>query len=302
MGVSQALCIALSLVFASLMLLATTHAFASAEQVSNSLQTSQSYSIQITLSKQASTAISLEARAAPLGQILKAIATKTGVNIHYSVLPETPVTATCVGANIGQVMDCLVAKQVGLVAHKPQKDKPAEFWLLGSSVGSCQAVTVAPEASPVQVAVEQKPELAPETPKRTKREQSDALLAKLKDAKSAQERTEALANLATGGIIGDPDVRKALDDAILDTDANTRAQAISTLANLDREGAAEVLAGALHDSDATVRLTAVDQLSDDVEVLKQALADSDTGIREFATAKLAEIKKREDRKIDQMEE
>lgn len=87
-------------------------------------------SIQITLTEQKDSAIHLEARQAPLGQILKEIATKTGAIIHYSVLPETPVTATCAGANIGQVMDCLVAKQVGLVAHKNQKDNPAEFWLL----------------------------------------------------------------------------------------------------------------------------------------------------------------------------
>lgn len=66
-------------------------------------------------------------------------------------------TATCVGANVGQVMDCLVAKQVGLVAHKAQKGKPAEFWLLGSSVGSCQAVTVAQAAKlPIQAIVDTK--------------------------------------------------------------------------------------------------------------------------------------------------
>ncbi|MDP3933041.1 MAG: hypothetical protein Q8Q45_11915, partial [Methylococcaceae bacterium] len=122
--------------FACLVLHATG-GFAAAQDVSNSSPAS----IQLTLSQQAPDAIRLEARHAPLGKILKAIADKTGVSIHYSVLPDAPVTATCIGENVSQIMDCLLAKQVGLVAHKAQKDKPAEFWLLGSSVGSCQAVT-----------------------------------------------------------------------------------------------------------------------------------------------------------------
>ena len=121
MEVSQASVVALSPVFASLLLLVAADAFALADTVSKALQASQPSSIQLTLSKQAQTAIRLEARAALLGQILKAIADKTGAVIHYSVLPPEPVTATCVGANVRQVMECLVAKQVGLVAHKPQK-------------------------------------------------------------------------------------------------------------------------------------------------------------------------------------
>ncbi|NOU21786.1 MAG: hypothetical protein HOO93_08345 [Methyloglobulus sp.] len=148
MASHKALFVALPHVFVCLLVLVATNALASTDNVSNTLQTNQPSSIQLTLSKQTNTTIRLEARAAPLAQILKAIADKTGANIHYSVLPEAPATATCVGANVGQVMDCLVAKQVGLVAHKAKKDKPAEFWLLGYSVGSSQAVMVAQAAKP----------------------------------------------------------------------------------------------------------------------------------------------------------
>lgn len=189
-------------------MLRVSAAFASTEQpVSNALQTGQPTSINLTLSKHASTAIRLEARSSPLAQILKAIADKTGVNIHYSVLPEAPVTATCVGANVGQIMDCLVAKQVGLVAHKAQKDKPAEFWLLGSSVGSCQAVTVA--VSPIQkIAVQPTAEASAET-ELALQEQTDRLL-KQTQSKDPNQRAEGIGNLGAVGPKDDPAVDEAL--------------------------------------------------------------------------------------------
>jgi HEAT repeats len=301
-GFPQASVLVLQLFFASLMLLAANSAQAKADNVSYGLHSSPSPSIKITLSKQDDAVIILETITSPLGQILKAITDKTGAVIHYSVLPEAPVTATCVGANVGQIMDCLVAKQIGLVTNKPQKDEPAEFWLLGSSVGSCQAVTIAPNPLPSPETAAFQPEYLPEAPKITNRQQSDALLSQLKNAKTPQERAEALTNMVSGAIIDDPAVRKALDDAVLDTNATIRAQAISTLANLDKEGSAEILAGALHDSDAAVRLTAIDQLDSDIEALKQALSDSDASIRDYAAAKLADIKNREEKKIAQSEE
>jgi hypothetical protein len=119
-----ALALALSIIFACLMLHPPA-GLASAEQVSiglqpkgNGVQASQVSSIQLTLSDQVPTAIHLEARQAPLGQILKEITAKTGAIIHYSVLPEAPA-----GANIWQLMDCLVAKQVGMVTNKSEPGK-----------------------------------------------------------------------------------------------------------------------------------------------------------------------------------
>ncbi|NOU23552.1 MAG: HEAT repeat domain-containing protein [Methyloglobulus sp.] len=282
----RALFVALSHIFASLMLLVTADAFARSDNVSNALQAGQPASINLTLSNQADTAIRLEARAAPLGQILKALADKTGALIHYSVLPEAPVTATCVGANVGQVMDCLVAKQVGLVAHKAQKDKPAEFWLLGSSVGSCQALTVAPPASPIQAMVEPQP--TPEEQalaNQALQEQSDLLLEQAK-AKDPDQRAEAITNLISGGMKDDPNVRKILEEALTDKDATIRANAITALAQREGEGAAEQLRQALNDTDVNVRMMVVDNAGNDSVLLQQALADKDPMIRDFAASKL----------------
>ncbi|MEQ1560606.1 MAG: HEAT repeat domain-containing protein [Methyloglobulus sp.] len=285
MEVSQASVFALSPVFASLMLLVVGNAFAGTENVSNALQTGQPSNIQLTLSKHANTAIRLEARSAPLAQILKVIADKTGVNIHYSVLPEAPVTATCVGENVGQIMDCLVAKQVGLVAHKPQKDKPAEFWLLGSSVGSCQAVTVAPVVPPIAAAEQQPSAEEQAQADQSMQEQSDHLLEQAK-AKDPGQRAEAITNLISGGMKDDPNVRKVLEEALADKDASVRANAISALAQREGEGAAEQLRQALNDTDVNVRMIAVDSAGNNSVLLQQALADKDPMIRDFATSKL----------------
>lgn len=147
------LTLALPIVFSSLMLLVAVRAFASADNVSNVVQASQSSSIQITLSKQATTAIRLGARYAPLGQIPKAIADKTGAVIHYSVLPST-VTFTCVGANVRYVMECLLGSRIDRVCRNPQSGlaklnaakssntfvhhnsgQAEEIWILGSRFG-----------------------------------------------------------------------------------------------------------------------------------------------------------------------
>jgi HEAT repeats len=290
MEVSQASVFALSLVFASLMWPVAANALASPDNVSNALQTSQLSSINLTLSKQADTAIRLEARAAPLGQILKAIADKTGVNIHYSVLPEAPVTATCVGANVGQVMDCLVAKQVGLVAHKPQKDKPAEFWLLGSSVGSCQAVMVAACPLPTQSVAEQAP-TAEEQPKADQmlQEQIDQLL-KQAQSKDPSIRSMAINSLGSLGAKNDPNVDEALRNGLTDKDVNVRSQAISAIAERGGENVEEQLSLALKDKDVSVRLSVVGLAKeDDIGIFQQALNDSDPTVKELAQSRLQAV-------------
>jgi len=257
--------------------------------------------ISLQIGNQDKKAITLETRQAPLGQILKEITNKTGAIIHYSVLPEAPVTATCVGATVRHIMDCLVGSQVGMVAHSPQPGKAAEFWLLGSSVGSCQTVTIELGEQPVSVVQSNEPQSVPEAPKLTRQQRSDALLEQLKKGQTATQRNGALIDLATFGQLGDPNLRKALEDASVDSDASVRASAISTLTNLSKEkgsDVADILHRALHDSDASVRMIALDNAADDTEIYKQALNDSDNGLREFAAAKLEQIRKNAEKRED----
>jgi hypothetical protein len=108
--------------------------FANAAQVSNSLQPR----IQVITTTKPKPSIRLDAKETPLGQILDEVAKKTGAIIHYTMLPGTPITATCKGGNVGQVMDCLVSKQFSMIAKPSEKNKPAEFWLVGNCDETCQ--------------------------------------------------------------------------------------------------------------------------------------------------------------------
>lgn len=229
----------------------------------------------------------LEARQAPLAQILKQIADKTGAKIHYSVLPEASVTATCIGKSVQEIMACLVGKQVGLVAHKPQKDKPAEFWLLGSSVGSCRVVSVT--ASPIQSATEPQP--TPEAQaemERMMQEQSDQLLQQAK-SKIPSERQIAIMNLASVGSKDDPNVDDALTTAMTDKDPSVRVQAVTAIAQRGGDNFSSQIAQVLKDQDANVRALAVSLVENDANLLQQALTDSDQAVRDAARAKLEQI-------------
>jgi hypothetical protein len=261
---------------------------AAAIAVNTADQTKLIPTIQIIQPNPNDSALRLEARQAPLGKILKELATKTGAVIHYSVLPEAPVTASCAGANIWQLMDCLVAKQVGMVTNKPNPGKPAEFWLLGTSVGSCKAMKVEPIAPQVQATTSPQPVLTPKEQAQADQamqEQSDQLLEQTK-AKDPGQRAEAITNLISGGVKNDPNIRNALEKAMTDKDANVRTQAITALARRDGEGATDQLRQALKDTDVNVRFMVVDNAGNDATLLQQALTDKDPMIREYAGKKL----------------
>ncbi|MEQ1557673.1 MAG: HEAT repeat domain-containing protein [Methyloglobulus sp.] len=286
MGSSRSSHFAWQFLFACWALIAAGKPVLAQQPADQSSQLGQMPSIQFTVIQRPAPLLHLEARSAPLAQILKTIADKTGALIHYSVLPEAPVTATCVGSSTQEIMDCLVAKQVGLVAHKPQKDKPAEFWLLGSSVGSCQAVTVAPAVSPI-AAVEQQP--TPEEQAKIDQmlqEQIDQLL-KQAESKDPNVRSMAINSLGSLGAKNDPNVAEVLRNALTDKDVNVRSQAITAIAERGGSDVAEQLSVALKDNDASVRLSAVGLAKeDDIGIFQQALNDSDLTVKELAQSRL----------------
>jgi hypothetical protein len=309
MEVSQASVFALSLVFASLMWPGATHALASADNVSKALQTSQPSSIQLTLSKQAQTAVRLEARAAPLGQILKAIADKTGAVIHYSVLPQEPVTANCVGANVRHVMECLLGSRVDRVYRNPQSGlanlntakssnthvrhnsgQAEEIWILGSRFGQEVKVLADCTLDGSKQGVTSRNSDSIQNP------QSVLLqMAQLsQDGQYAELRKQALSLLAAQGKTGDPEAdaetTAALQAALTDKDTDIRAQAVFGLTQQESPNSGQVLHDAIQDKNSDVRLMAVDSAKaenpDGQVILQQALNDSDETVKAAASAKL----------------
>jgi hypothetical protein len=246
--------------------------------------------------------LQLEVRQMPLERVFSTITAKTGVMIHYSVVPEGLVTATCVGATLKQVMECLLAREADLIVryHKPStpaqarvsdKNKPSEMWVLGSrftDAANCSGATVTQQTinnSAVKSPANQvnAAEVEPD--------QTDDLLNKAK-SKDATLRADAIGALMVAGREGDANVKRVLEEALTDPNANVRAQAISSLVHREGSSATAVLQDALHDADAGVRLMTVDVAGNNVALLQQAVNDDDETVRKLAISKLEELQKK----------
>lgn len=243
----------------------------------------------------------LEARQTPLAGVLRQIADKTGAVIHYSVLPEEPVTATCAGGTVKAVMECLLGNWVDRIYRQTAHTKTVqssslqaqahsqatEIWLMGSRFGhlssTMQCTLDGNKVVPNQNA---KNEASPEqAPLRMAQASSDPRFAEL--------RKQAIALLATQGKTGDPamddEVTDTLQQALKDQDPEIRAQAVFGMMNQDSTNT-EILHEALQDNNPDVRLMAVDSADANnpaaQALLQGALSDGDETVKAAASAKL----------------
>ena len=238
--------------------------------------------------------VQLEVRQMPMAEVLKMIAAKTQVPIHFSVLPEGLVTATCVGPSLKIVLECLLKNTADLVVRYPRnaektddKGHLAEAWVLGSRQGGTDCSLTGntlPEQSQQAVDTTAKPS------------PSDTLL-NMAQSKDAAGRAGAIGALLTVGTKDDSKIQDMLEEAIHDEDASVRAQAISTLTHSgnNTESISAALSEAIHDDSVDVRLMAVDSITDDVDLLQQAVNDSDEVVRTTAVTKLEALMKQEAR-------
>jgi hypothetical protein len=245
--------------------------------------------------------LQLQVKEMPLERILSTITAKTGVPIHYSIVPEGLVTATCVGPTLKHVMECLLARKADLIVRyqKPSdqsqagaiaQNQVAEMWVLGSrfvSEANCSTPVLSPQV------INNVPFLVTHGQDDEAEEDQDQTEELIKQSKSndVDVRAEAIGALRAGGREGDANVRKVLEEALSDQDARVRAQAISSLAQREGADAAAALQDALHDRDAGVRLMAVDGAGDNVALLQQAINDEDEVVRQLARSKLEELMK-----------
>jgi HEAT repeats len=277
------------------------YACASAAQLSadNSGTTVDGATADLVMTDSAGSEFQLEVKQTPLAQVLDSIAQKTHVPIHYSILPEGLVTATCVGATLKQVLECLLDGRADLIVRNPRglaksdsKGQVAEAWILGSrmdghqpAAGSCTAAVSGQTTGKGTVKLQQD------------REDVDAeaglvrigALLKMARSKKPADREEAIGQLLAEDTLDHPEVKAVLEKALTDPDENVRAQAISSLAHRDGANAAGAIQVALNDESADVRLMAVDSITDDVALLQQAANDSDETVRSLATIKLEQL-------------
>lgn len=246
--------------------------------------------------------IALEARQAPLGQVLDEIAKGTGIPVHYSVLPEGLVSATCAGETLKGVLTCLMGSDTNLLFRYPtgaSKDgspaQPAEVWVLGTNFER-QPPSIDREHADQCLAADgrESPSQHGHTGKsdteatQSQSRETGKLLERASGSDPAQ-RVQAIATLAANHLADEPLLRKTLEQALSDENADVRAQAVYGLAQRGGAEAPAFLRAALQDSDASVRLMAVDSAGNDSQslgLLQEALADPDETVSALAAMKL----------------
>ncbi|MBK8815775.1 MAG: HEAT repeat domain-containing protein [Methylococcaceae bacterium] len=233
----------------------------------------------------------LEVRQMPLGQVLKRIEAETQVPIHYSVLPEGLVTATCVGSALKTILECLLDRKADLIvrysADKIQSNGTIlETWVLGSRLDGAVARNC---PVPLEHYID-----ATTLPENQQEEEVARLrtqeLLKMARSENPEERASAIGAFLSEGGEDDPEITAALEHALTDEDGNVRAQAVSNLSHRgDNASNSSIVQEALQDSSPDVRMMAVDSITDDEALLRLAIQDSDETVRSLAGLKLEQL-------------
>lgn len=210
----------------------------------------------------------LQANHTSLPAILRELQHVSGMIIHYSVLPQAAITATCAAGELSALLKCLLGESAGLVFGQTNTDEPKEAWILGTTatapMGDCSV----------------------EYPTESyARPDNQELYAEVQNS-DPRRRAEALYALAASD---DNDVEAILRSGMRDKSALVRGQAIGGwVRRFGAEAAESELQQAFADADAAVRMQAV-ELTVSPDLLSQGLQDSDAMVRQLAQAKLDEL-------------
>lgn len=212
----------------------------------------------------------LQASQVSLPSVLQEVQRATGVAIHYSVLPQALVSATCVSEKLPALLKCLLGDGVGLVFDRANASEPKEVWVLGSSsanhTSDCKSELV------------------------TGQQASDStdIKALHEGVRSSDPRRRAQAIYALA-ITDDKEAEAILREGMIDSSALVRGQAVGGwVRRYGAEAAESELQDAILDVDASVRMQAI-ELTSNPSLLSQGLQDSDTMVRQLAQAKLDEL-------------
>ncbi len=205
---------------------------------------------------------------ASLTEVLKQIANKAGVIVHYSSLPENQMTVNCKGT-LQTVLSCVMGANIDIVYRYNNDRSMAEVWILPVTILGMKNVPV--EHQKIEF-------LEPST------DNTDRFL---QEAKDPQLRMDAIARLAFEGRKDDMQVYDALKQALSDSNPGVRAQAIFGLIKREGENANVFVEQAMADKSVEVRLMALEGAGDNPGLLQQALNDSDFNVRQVAKELLA---------------
>ncbi len=270
------------------------------------LSSKDGQNVVVSMTKERDVVLRLEAKQASWRQVFDRITSEMGVQVHYSALPPVLITATCTGATVKQVLECLLGPNANLIFRYPRgpsggdlQGQPVEAWVMGISHGAGQRPAGVGDGGPCPIAGAQG---YAEQPRRldasTKTEpvapdpELTETLVRMAGSEDPAERVSALSQLAVERPVDPAIVQEILETALSDEDPNVRGQAVYAVVRRGGVEAAAVLQDALQDSALPVRLMAVDGLGADEEsiaLLKQALTDSEEAVRELAAMKLKSL-------------
>ncbi|MCQ8183436.1 HEAT repeat domain-containing protein [Methylomonas sp. SURF-1] len=237
----------------------------------------------------------LDAKQADLPKLLGVLAERTRSTLHFSQIPLSRVSATCVGANAVALLRCLLGDGVsmavrdarGSVSAGAGADGGNEIWIMGSSLVDTNSDRSSAGCDIARADFNSG--------------QSDQAQSVARWLKQAQDRNPALRLAAItelahlNATADEPSVTAALRKALTDRDARVRMQAIGGVVARDGEAAVSgPLSQALQDDKAEIRLMALDYIETDVNLLQSAAQDSDPAVRGLAQVKLELLAKPEE--------
>jgi hypothetical protein len=186
--------------------------------------------LRVTVSGAAKEFIELEANKVLLSAVFDELANKTGIPVHYSVLAETPVTATCAGAGLEPVVKCLLGTDAGLMfryrnglSKTASAERPEALWILESSLAG--AACTGSDSEDHRGGKARKTDAGKPASKRTRK-----LLNAAAAGNDPQQRVNALSELIVDKQADPTVVHAVLEKSLTDEDASVRAQAVWGLA------------------------------------------------------------------------
>ncbi len=219
--------------------------------------------------------ISIKEKHITANDLLKKLSKQTGVVIHSAFASSDKLDVSCAG-KLQQVLQCIIGASSNIVFRyndpaelKSTHDYIVEAWLLAPNTddvdhsGNTSKVVDTPDY---------------------RGDRTDRLLT---EAKNPLHKVDAIERLAIEGQKEDVRVINALKDALLDKNPTIRAQAIFGLGRMGADDLDKLLEQAMSDASVDVRLRALEVSERDSPLVKQALNDANSSVREFAAIKLA---------------
>lgn len=220
-------------------------------------------------------AMSLDAREAPMAQVLETLAAKSGKPIRFQDAPDQAVTVTCHGNGLETVLRCLLGTDAD-IAFSYQEGNRGQKSLASVKILSSTFLKLPdyPGAANGHEPEARTPEEA---------------LARL-HVRDPGQRARALDQLGRFEQIDKATLATAYNDAMKDQDGDVRAAAVNGLALLDEKNSFPMLSAAMSDESASVRLAALDGMEQVNEqtlpYYEQALNDEDDSVRALAELRL----------------